>query len=72
MEKIEELKSDFTNLSAQLKKKEKEFDQNRDKLLKEVDITGDRDIKKQYNQRKRGYWWTWKGKKKKGKRTWNR
>lgn len=50
MEKIEELKSDYVNLSAQLKKKEKDFEQNRDKLLKEVD-TIDRDVKKLKEER---------------------
>jgi len=50
MEKIEELKSDFSNLSAQLKKNEKDFEQNRDRLLKEID-TIDNDVKKLKEER---------------------
>lgn len=44
MEKIEELKSDFEHLSALLKQNEKEFDQKKSILLKEVE-TIDKDVK---------------------------
>ncbi len=50
MEKVEELKKDFEHLSVQLKKNEKEYEQKKSKLLKEVE-TIDKDVRQLKEER---------------------